>query len=225
MKRMKRIGLIGLVLETALIAAGCNGKNSVENGSAATGSGFSPEFFNGKIEGEITVSAYESWNYKNFLEDAARSFEAAYPGTSVKVEIFSAMPEVRTGGDGDNQMMMVQVQNDPQSRAYYISRVNTGLMSGGGADIFAMDILPLHKFVQNKVLENLDMYMEADPGFNRSDYRQNILSALNYKGGTWFLPLDYSFNYYAYDASLVPASTAAQFGPVSSWNTGELFRL
>ncbi|GHU01398.1 ABC transporter substrate-binding protein [Spirochaetia bacterium] len=221
---MKRVGLVGFALVAALIAMGCGGRNSAGSGSAGAGSG--------KIEGEITVSAYESWNYRNFLEEAAKVFEAVYPRTSVKVEVFSAMPEVRTGGTGDNQMMMVRVQNDPQSRADYVSRVNTGLMSGGGADLFAMDILPLHKFVQNNVLENLDTYMEADPGFNRGDYRQNILSALNYKGGTWFLPLDYSFNYYAYDASLVPAQAAqiaaqiaAQFGPDKAWNTGELFKL
>jgi ABC-type glycerol-3-phosphate transport system substrate-binding protein len=88
-----------------------------------------------------------------------------------------------------------------------------------------MDVLPLHKFTESGTLENLEPYMEADPGFNKQDYRQNILEALRYKGGVWFLPMDYSFNYFAYDSTLVPAQIAAGFGPDKRWSTEELFRL
>jgi len=206
-------------LVIVLILTGCT-----RNGSSA--SELTREFFTGRIEGEITISAYDSSAYRSFLEDAARAFEAMYPGTKVNIETFSAMPEVRTGGDGNNFMLQsMQIQDDPQSRTDYINRVSTNIMSGSGADIYAMDILPLHKFVNSNVLENLDQYMAVDPGFNKSNYRQNILDASRYQNGTWFIPLDYSFNYFAYDSTLIPANISANFGINKSFSGEDLLRI
>jgi len=206
------------LLIIVLILANCTRNESSSNE-------LTREFFTGNIEGEITVSAYDSLAYRSFLEDAARTFEVMYPGTKVNIETFSAMPEVRTGGDGNFMLQSMQVQDDPQSRADYINRVNTNFMSGSGADLYAMDILPLHKFVNSNVLENLDQYMTLDPGFNKSDYRQNILNASRYQNGTWFIPLDYGFNYFAYDSTLIPAEIAGNFGVNSSFSGEELIRI
>ncbi|MDR0554680.1 MAG: extracellular solute-binding protein [Treponema sp.] len=208
---MKRIFCI---FAAAAIAAltGC-GANGGAKGGANSG---------GERAGEITVSAYETMRFRDFLEEAAREFEERNPGTAIKVDTFSAMPEIRLDGNGN---VIVDIQDDPQSRADYISRVNTGLMSGNGADLYAIDVLPLYKFVGNGSLENLEPYMAGDPGFKREDYRGNILEALRYKDGVWFLPLDYSFNYYAYDTTLVPPETARRFGPDKAWSAGELLAL
>jgi multiple sugar transport system substrate-binding protein len=135
------------------------------------------------------------------------------------------MPEVRTGGQGAMQMTLVEMQNDPQGRADYISRVNTNLMSGTGADLYAMDVLPLYKFTENNTLENLDSYMAMDPDFSKSDYRENILDAVRYQNGTWFLPLDYDFNYFTYDATLVPANTKSNFGIDKSFSVESLLKI
>jgi len=210
---MKKIFLA--VLSIAVFTTGCGNRG----GTTSSANGLNPDFFTGKIEGEITVSAYDSLSYRNFLEEAARAFEAFYPGTKVNIETFSAMPEIRTGEQGGNRMTLVERQDDPQGRADYLSRVNTNLMSGTGADIYAMDVLPLHKFTESGVLENLDAYMELDPDFNKNNYRQNILDALRYRDGTWFLPLDYDFNYFTYDTALVPVEIGSRFGidkPVSA---------
>ncbi|MDR0313641.1 MAG: extracellular solute-binding protein [Treponema sp.] len=209
------------VLAVMLIFVGCG----AGDGNTSSGTVLNSDFFTGKIEGEITVSAYNSMTYKNYLEEAARGFEALYPGTKVNIETFSAMPEIRTGGQGDMQVMSIQMQDDPQSRQDYLNRVNTNLMSGTGADIYAMDVLPLHKFTQSGTLENLEPYMNLDPNFNKADYKQNIIEALRYKDGIWLLPLDYSFNYFAYDSTLVPANIAAGFGPDKAFSTEQLFQL
>ena len=200
--------------------AGCSGRSSGNSGSI-----LSPEFFSSEITGIITVWAYDSLSYKNFLEEAARSFEALYPGTKVNVETFQAMPVIRTGEQGNNQMLMVELQNDPQSRADYISRVNTNLMSGTGADIYAMDILPLYIYAENGTLENLDSYILMDPAFNRNDYRENILDAIRFKNGTWFLPLDYDFNYFTYDTTLIPADYRNTFGIDKAVNAEDLLKI
>ena len=116
-----------------VILASCSEKAKPSAGGVST------EFFSNAISGEITVSAYDSMAYRSFLEEAAKAFEALYAGTKVKVETFSAMPEVRTGGQGNMQVTRTEIQNDPQGRADYISRINTNLMSGTGADLYAID--------------------------------------------------------------------------------------
>jgi multiple sugar transport system substrate-binding protein len=221
---MKRFYGICVVLAVVLIVTGCGAANGTGSGNSRAAA-VEPDFFNRKIEGEITVSAYDSMLYRNYLEEAARPFEALYPGTLVNVETFSSMPEMRSADQGNMRVTAVQAQDDPQGRNDYLSRVNTNIMSGTGADIYAMDVIPLHKFVESGTLENLEPYMNGDPGFNRSDYRQNILDTLRYRGGTLFLPMDYTFNYYAYDSTLVPAQIAEGFGVDKAWSTDELLKL
>ncbi|MDR2135317.1 MAG: extracellular solute-binding protein [Treponema sp.] len=209
---MKRITPVVPVLPVLMaLAAGCGGKAADP----------APDL--GAPAGEITVSAYDTNGYRAFLEDAAKKFQARYPGAVVNVETFSAMPEIRSAGEG--RITQVQIRDDPQSAADYVTRVYTALMSGGGADLYAMDVLPLHKFVEGGQLENLEAYMDGDPGFNRDDYRGNILDALDYRGGVWFMPTGYTFKYFAYDSTLVPESAAAGFGTGTAWTTGELLAI
>ena len=214
---MKSIFLV-IFLFSVLILTGCGNKSVPD-------SGITLEFFSNKIEGEITVSAYNSFAYRNFLAEAASAFEAFYPGTKVNIETFSSMPDIQRGEQGNAQMLLVQMQDDPQGRADYISRVNTNLMSGTGADLYAMDILPIQKFIESGILENLDIYVELDPDFDKSDYRENILDAVHYKSGTWFLPFDYDFNYFTYDATLTPGGIAGGFGIDKTFNTENLMKI
>jgi len=213
---MKRMFLAQCVL-CVLILAGCS--------RSSTTNVLSDEFFTEKISGTITVSAYETMLYKSYLEEAAKLFEARYPGTKVIIETFSVMPEERTTQQGDVTIVVSQAQDDSQSRADYISRVNTKIMSGEGADVYAMDILPLHKFAESGNLENLERYMDMDPDFNKEDYKQNIIEAMRYRGGIWFLPVSYNFLYYGYDTTLVPAEIAAAFGIDKAWSLKGLLDL
>jgi multiple sugar transport system substrate-binding protein len=163
------------------------------------------------------VSCYDS-TWRNFLEEAAAMFREQHPGSRIEVQTFSAMPEIRSSDSGNTRTSLVQIRDDPQGRAAYISRVNTALMAGEGADIYGMDILPIHLYVEGGQLENLENLMAADP--LRDDCRLNILQAARYRGGLWFLPVDYSFGYYAYDRSLIPP--APDFGTRKSLDLGML---
>jgi ABC-type glycerol-3-phosphate transport system substrate-binding protein len=207
-------------LAAMLIFVSCGG-----SGTGSGGADLSLNFFDQKIEGEITISAYDSRTYKTYLEVAARGFEALYPGTKVNIETFSTMPVIRTLTLGDSEIYISEVIDEPQARQDYLNRVNTKLMSGAGTDIYAMDILPLHKYVESKTLENLEPYMNLDPDFNKADYRQNIIEALRYKDGIWFMPMDYSFYYFAYDPTLVPGIIAAGFGMDKSFSFEDLLKL
>lgn len=178
-----------------------------------------------QIGGSITVSCYDATLYQSFLEEAAQLFEAKYPDTKVNIETFSAMPDVKTSEQGDGTIQTVEAQDDPQGRADYISKISTALMSGEGADIFAADVLPLYKLVSSGQLLDLNAFMESDTDFNRADYRTNILDAAKIQGGSYFLPLDYMFDYYTYDSTLVSSDAAANLGDTSSQSAKSLIDL
>jgi len=155
-----------------------------------------------KPSGGITVSCYDTMFYKDFLEKAAKAFEKKNPGTKIKVESFAPMPEIKESQNGDTTISVVSTGNDEQERAGYISKINTELMSGEGADVLAIDIIPYFKYADGGQLEDLQAYMDADSSFDITDYRKNILDAMKYHGGQYVMPLDYMFDYLAYDASL-----------------------
>jgi ABC-type glycerol-3-phosphate transport system substrate-binding protein len=159
----------------------------------------------GRAGGKISVSCYDSLGYRAFLEEAAKLFMDKYPGTEVDVQTFSAMPEIRRSGEGSNMMAtLVEVEDDPRGRNDYISRVNTAMMSGEGADIYAADILPFHKYAESGQLEDLAAYIAGDSAWTGADFRENIFEAAKFHGGLWFMPVDYYFNYFAYDTVLLP---------------------
>ncbi|WP_312654014.1 ABC transporter substrate-binding protein [Aminipila sp.] len=154
-----------------------------------------------KLSGEITVSCYDTMLYKDFLEKAAKTFEKKNPGTKIKVESFAPMPEIKEL-EGGGSIVSTSKEDDEQKRADYVSKINTELMSGKGADVLAMDILPYYKYADGGQLEDLQLYMDADSSFNIKDYQKNILDAMKYHDGQYIMPLDYMFDYLAYDASL-----------------------
>ncbi|MDR0400329.1 MAG: extracellular solute-binding protein [Treponema sp.] len=198
----------------ALALIACTGENK-ESGPP------SGDPLEGIPKGKISVSCYDSLGYRNFLEDAAKLFMAAYPGTEVEAQSFSAMPEIRTSGEGDNMtVIVVQTEDDPRGRSDYINRVNTALMSGEGADIYAADILPFHTYAESGQLENLAVYMAGDPAWRDADFRANIIEAAKFRGGLWFMPADYGFNYFAYDTVLLPER--GDFGEKSAFTVEAL---
>lgn len=155
----------------------------------------------GDIGGEIRVSVYD-FLYKEFLDEAAAAFELKYPGTKVNVDTISVMPEVKTSENGNQMLSIVTIEDDPAAKSDYINKISTELMSGKGADILAMDVLPFYRYADNGQLENLQPYIDADTSFNVNDYRNNIWDATKYNNGQYLMPVDYSFNYFAYDSSL-----------------------
>ena len=82
------------------------------------------------------------------------------------------MPEVKTSEDGDSSITIMSTGDDSQERTEYLSKVNTELMSGEGADILAMDILPYCKYAAGGQLEDLQAYMDADETFHMEDYQK-----------------------------------------------------
>jgi len=218
--------LVAILMSVMLIVslAGCGVSSP---GSSGQGTISPSELFTDEpLTGEITVSAFDSIFAENFLLEAAALFEEMHPGTTVTIDTFSAMPEMRTGqATGGGQIAVMQIEDDPQARADYINRISAALMGGGGPDILAMDVLPIDRFARSGFLVDLSSYMDADPDFNRDDFRTNIFDAAELDGGLWFVPLDFSFEYYTFDSTLIPAGQASSFGPGSAFSLAELMEI
>lgn len=190
-------------------AEGAKEKNSASsNGNAQSEN---TETSSGNPEGEITVSCYDSVTYKDFLELAAQSFEAQYPGTKINIQTVSLMGEIKSSESDGNTKKVIEAANDEQEEIDYINKINTELMSGNGPDVLAMDIVPIYKYVNNGQLEDLQPYINNDSTFNMGDYRKNIFDSLKYKGGQYVFPIDYSFNYYEFDSTLLDESAQSNF--------------
>jgi len=203
--------------------AGCSGETAKKDNGTTPNS--AKDVLKNEIEGEITVACYDTVFYKDFLENAAKSFEQKYPGTTIRVDSYSKMPDVKSNEGDSEKQIAIEVEEDVQGQSDYINKINTELMSGSGADLFAMDILPFYKYAENGQLEDLQKYIDSDPEFNMDNYRENIIESLKYNGGQYIFPLDYSFNYYEYDKSLFDEDAIDKLQASESFSNEQLVEI
>lgn len=206
----------------SMTACAANGGSETPSGTAPAVGNLSAE---GGLSGEITVAAYDSMMTGMFLEEAASLFMEKYPDTKVNVSTASAMPEIRTSGGGGGGGMSIAVMdnsNNEQAISDYVSKVGTELMSGGGADVYAMDVLPSYKYADSKMLEDLTAYMDADENFNRNDYYTNILDAMKYNGGQYVFPMDFDFSFISYNKDLLTDAQKSELQKKDSYTYDEL---
>jgi len=204
------------------VGAGIVGTETAGNGNAVT-----PLTNDHALQGTLTVSAFDSMMAGNFLNEAARLFMEQHPGTEINIETFSSPPEIRMaeGAQGSGMVTMVGGGMNPQERRDYINMINTELMSGGGPDILALDVLPFYQYARNGLLVDLLDLMEADPAFDINDYRRNIFDALTTPDGLFMFPLDYTFEYITFDSDLFDDTTIAELSVRDVFTHDELIQL
>jgi len=194
-----------------LLAAGCQPAGNAQNGNAPGNTPMPVSLGEGSPTGEITVSAYDYMQYGQFLESAARKFEAQHEGTKINVNVFSSMPEIKTvQSDGGMSVAMIENTNNPDAINDYIRALNTELMSGGGADVLAMDVIPYYKYAEAGQLVDMSAFMEQDAAFNRADYYEGVLDAVRYKGGQYIMPVDMMYQYLTYNKELLSEAQIAE---------------
>ena len=215
---IRRAASIILLALFAVTPVACASGGS-RDGSAATAG----DAVTGALQGEITVTCYNTMYYSKYLTEAAGLFESAHPGTKINIAYFSQMPEyIPTEGGGS---LIVLPDADPPAEVDYISRVSAQMMSDRGPDILAMDVLPYYKYADGGFLEDLRGYMEADADFNAGLYRSNIIEAMRYKGGQYVMPLDFGYMFMAFDPEVVDAATVSKLRTKDTWTWQELVGL
>ena len=203
-RAMQKTISAALVLLFFFSLTACAGSKN-EDGRSETGI---EDLLAEELRGEITVSCFNIVHYERFLSEAAARFENAFPGTRINILTFSSMPETTDVDLGGGRIGGVTEQLDRQEESDYISGINAQLIGGRGPDILAMDVLPCHRYADAGLLEDLRVFMDADENFHMNAYRRNIFESTRYKGGQYFLPLDFDFRYVVFDKDKLSAETA-----------------
>lgn len=132
-----------------------------------------------EISGEVTISVYQS---DEWLEVAVEKFEKLYP--DVKISVHSFYDEENSdmyssGGVGDTG-----ARPTGQTREDYIAGLNTQIMSGEAEDlILTSSGIPIEKYIQMGVFEDLSPYLEKSKELNEENYYMNIFDACRAKDG------------------------------------------
>jgi multiple sugar transport system substrate-binding protein len=99
-------------------------------------------------------------------------------------------------------------------------------MSGGGPDIFALDVLSYYKYADSGAFADLLPFMEADDDFDINDYRRAIFEGTRYKSGQYMIPLDFGFWFTAFNKDRVDGATidALRESRLTYWEMTDLIR-
>ncbi|WP_042159565.1 ABC transporter substrate-binding protein [Paenibacillus gorillae] len=118
-----------------------------------------------------------------FLEKAALAFEALHDDVRIEIKSHMANPD----GGPRVAVSLADIEK-------YIQTLTTQALSGKGADLMTMGILPEDKFVEKNVLVNLYELMEKDSSFDKGKYYENVLKSSQVGDGLYAMPLSFSID-------------------------------
>lgn len=118
-----------------------------------------------EMKGEITISCFVE---QEFLTTAAEQFEKLYPDVTVTINAYN-----ETSGAG--------------SVEDYQTYLNTKIMTGKAEDIIFNSFLPVTKYSEMGVFENLSKYIALTPELNDENYFMNVLQAAKEESGELYL--------------------------------------
>jgi len=126
-----------------------------------------------EMKGEITISSLVE---QEFLTAAARQFMETYPDVTVTINAYKKTLE-------------------PGSVEDYQTYLNTKIMTGKAEDIFFISFLPVTKYSEMGVFEDLSKYILMTPEMNDDNYFMNVLRAAKEESGkTYIIPYMARFN-------------------------------
>ncbi|WP_313639983.1 extracellular solute-binding protein [Paenibacillus sp.] len=176
--------LMGLIIVLGLTA--CMGGNAKNNNNTGSGNKVTPGNTNppseqtGSIEDEnkdtkktIVISTLA---VTDFYKEAKQKYEQKHPNVTVQFKEFETSAT----------MSSAEVEK-------YIKTTTTEILSGKGADLFVMDIIPLpvEKYINKKAFVNLDDFIAMDSSFDPKLYQMNILENSKINDGLYVLPIQF----------------------------------
>ncbi len=150
------------------------------------------------IEGEITISLLDEIEFVNI---AAEMFMEKYPNTNIIVETFRETEYIET----ENGSVMSVAPSEEFSTENYLKQLNTKIMSGKAADVISTDPLPMIKYSEMGVFEDLTPYIR-EKGMDDENYFMNIINLGKGKKGQFEIPLRVFFDVVSFDKELVEDS-------------------
>ncbi|GGA11609.1 ABC transporter substrate-binding protein [Paenibacillus marchantiophytorum] len=134
----------------------------------------------------------------DFYKQAKQKYEATHPNTTIQFKEFSPA----TNGSG--------VMN-PAEVEKYIKQSTTEILSGKGADLFAIATvdLPIEKYIGKKAFVNLDELIKKDKSFDPNLYYRNILDNSKISSGLYVLPTKFYLQMLFGDTNAIQKSGVA----------------
>lgn len=159
-----------------------------EESRAANGTNGSAKESNTSTEmkGEISISCLLE---QEFLTAAAKQFMDNYPDVTVTINAYKKTLE-------------------PGSVEDYQTYLNTKIMTGKAEDIFFISFLPVTKYSEMGVFEDLSKYILMTPEMNDENYFMNVLQAAKEESGeTYIIPYMARFNVLGFSDTLLKNQT------------------
>lgn len=185
--------ILSLTLFLGVFTFGCGNPQATEEGNDS-----------------LTISVVTKDMY---LDTVINKFIELHPDVNVEVKEYTSNPLPPVSGKG----MMVRSE-DPADVEKYVTAMNTQLMSGQGSDIILLNNLPYEAYADKNLLVDIGDMMESDENFDSSNYYQNILEALKYKGNLYCLPVSFSINMMVADKNLLENSQVTIDDSTWNWN-------
>ncbi|UPK43212.1 ABC transporter substrate-binding protein [Paenibacillus pabuli] len=135
------------------------------------------------VDGKKTV-VVSVLRKNRFMESAVRSFEEKHKDIQIEIKEYKA--STGTESDGTGEMLS---EADVEK---YVQSVTTQAISGKGADLILMNNLPQDKFVDKKLLVDLNDLIAKDSSFDQNALYANILKASQDGDGLYVMPLSIS---------------------------------
>lgn len=127
-----------------------------------------------KPTNELLLEIPGTKNFPKYYYDAIGEFKAQYPNVKVTVK-------------------RVGEANDYPPKQYQTALTNE-LMAGSGPDVIITDYFTsdLYKTMDTGAFLNMSSIIKGDKEFNMKDFNSVIMSAGDYKGGQYIIPLAYT---------------------------------
>lgn len=190
--------MFAIALVLGMILCGCGQTSGTGNGAGSDkAAGVMPdqqdgqqegskaaEYVQPEMKGEITIATVYDME---FLNIAAQNFMKEYP--DVKVDIHVAVDDISTnyGGFGE-----------------YRNELNTKIMSGKAEDILFTTSIPIKKYMDMGVFEDLSGYLATTPQMDEEHYFMNVLKSAEDKNGhIYILPYECSFQILSFEGKII----------------------
>lgn len=202
----KKRNLLAVLLIVVSVLCGCgNGAKPKDNGGqkdasmqetgGASGTAERPEneekapdvqeavpYVQPEMKGEITISCLYA---EEFLNAAAEQFMKLYPDVKVTINSYK---------ESSGESMVED----------YRTYLNTKIMTGKAEDILFTSFLPITKYSEMGVFEDLSEYIQRTPELNDENYFMNVLEAAKEDSGEiYIVPYMARFDTLGFSAALI----------------------
>ncbi len=176
---MRKQVFMGMMCLLLAALTGCGDGNG-ENGNS--GSKEKPTTKDGKTI--VTLST----TYANpYFEAVEKKFEQKYPEIDLQIQAFDSSESGAAEADIEK----------------YLKTTNAAILSGKGADIIELSMLPVNNYVEKNLIANMYDTLEADQTVNKNDLNMNILDGMKQNGGLYAIPSSYFVGAFISDGDIL----------------------